>query len=1401
MATEKMNFELVLQRLTDLEKLYSGFQKSSKAAKETTEATGKMAKQIQSAVTQAQKLQQALASASGGLGVGQLEKVLARGNPISALKTAAQKGELRNFEAQFDQMFARINNKFAAGMKDAIRSVQSNQVVTLASKTQSIPAGNLPQLNAQIQAQQYRVAQAQIKIDQLKGANDYIYQRNLKKESDALNVLIGKKNELIEAEKKLNMERSRATKVESLLGDGGASLFKIQAGLLVNYQLMSQIFNLFQFGTQYVIQYDKALRDFQAVTETTNTQMKDLSDTFIEVSQSTKFSAVELAQAAITLGQAGLSASEVQKTIAAVATLATASGSDLATSVDVVTSALTVFNLNASEAGRVADVMTASLNLTKLTMDKLQLGIQYAGNAAAEAGTTLEELTAALGAMSNAGIKSGSTLGTGLTQLFVELQNPSKKLMEELKRLGLTLADIDVKALGLTGVVENLSKAGFTSAAAFRALDLRGARAYLAFSRNVDKARELEVLLGMTQAAAKAQETQMLSLSNTAAKLRNTVGASILQIAEPLKNTFIVVLDVVQKLFAALNQIPLVLPVIGTLMTAALGGAIIARVSLLITNLLGLRTAFAALAPTAAAASTAVTGFSLTATTATTTTTLLTRALTFLFRTPMGLFITGVSLLVAAVAGYNAVTGQASERADELKASLDNLNGNYKSTEDTIGSLNSELERLVNRYESLKANSKSLQAEIIASQQKFGAFTNGIRFDTIKTIDDLIRALRNLKGEMATLALEQFKLAAVAETNLRIDEVNNLKKNYTEDRNYSNPFNDRGPVKITRFSNDPAYAKIIENLYGTRGINTNSPKSDLTAGMQTFQTNFNELSKLSGDLLKEQRELSLQDSKKNKSRLKAIGEELAYIDTLKASNTNLYKNVYTLQEVQSKETEQKLSKNAKLSELQARVDKSELDLSTAKSQSNKAAIQNIKKNGKVNISESEFGQIAAESGTTIEEVKAYVANNIEAKANEVVANAGMAYEDMTKSLGKANNEYLGKITEKQKLSLEQIKREVELATQRAQVEIDKLDATMAEINDRERGGLRGKYSDAEVSHMEDMKKDIHTQMMAERIEKINELIPKLVELREQQEAVYTRAQKASDADPKNGAKLQAAIDTYKDYNAAIDEEIKYKQELESLNVSYDAAIGKETVAHMTLSEQIQYTINKYREQMMLQDDLGLNIKENLTGALDGARESFGGFVKDWLTGTKSAGGAFKAFAAKVIESLADMAIKAATNQLFSGILSFASSALGGLSGVKSDISASIKANPKIFNAGGSIPRAAAGMGVDTRDSKLILARPGEFVMRNSAVDMIGRQNLELMNAYGNRTVQRAGNSVGQASQSYSEKNKNTGNPVNVYVVAPEQKPTLTESDVLVTIQKDFAKNGQTIQLLKTVMPR
>jgi hypothetical protein len=60
---------------------------------------------------------------------------------------------------------------------------------------------------------------------------------------------------------------------------------------------------------------------------------------------------------------------------------------------------------------------------------------------------------------------------------------PTKKLVDQLQSVGLTVEDIDVKTKGYVNVLKTLKAAGFGAAEAFRGMERRGA-AFLAAQLN-----------------------------------------------------------------------------------------------------------------------------------------------------------------------------------------------------------------------------------------------------------------------------------------------------------------------------------------------------------------------------------------------------------------------------------------------------------------------------------------------------------------------------------------------------------------------------------------------------------------------------------------------------------------------------------------------------------------------------------------------------------------------------------------------------------------------------------------------------------------------------------------------------------------------------------------------------
>ena len=94
--------------------------------------------------------------------------------------------------------------------------------------------------------------------------------------------------------------------------------------------------------------------------------------------------------------------------------------------------------------------------------------------------------------------------------------------------------------------------------------------------------------------------------------------------------------------------------------------------------------------------------------------------------------------------------------------------------------------------------------------------------------------------------------------------------------------------------------------------------------------------------------------------------------------------------------------------------------------------------------------------------------------------------------------------------------------------------------------------------------------------------------------------------------------------------------------------------------------------------------------------------------------------------------------------------------------------------------------------------PGEYVLKKSAVDVIGRDYLDSLNSNAAATLNSSAVDVNNSRDTSESDSKSGGGVVNVYVVGQEQQQAMTPSDVLVTITQDMLTGGQTKRLVKSI---
>lgn len=189
--------------------------------------------------------------------------------------------------------------------------------------------------------------------------------------------------------------------------------------------------------------FEAEMSKVQAVSGATAEEFKALSDNAKELGASTMFSAREVATLQTEFAKLGFSAQEITKVTEATLALAQASGSDLARSAEVAGSTLRAFGLDASETSRVTDVMAKSFSTSALDMETFANSMKFVAPVANSAGMSIEETSAMLAVLANAGIK-GSQAGTSLRRIISEIGATGKPTAEALKDLatqGIGLAD------------------------------------------------------------------------------------------------------------------------------------------------------------------------------------------------------------------------------------------------------------------------------------------------------------------------------------------------------------------------------------------------------------------------------------------------------------------------------------------------------------------------------------------------------------------------------------------------------------------------------------------------------------------------------------------------------------------------------------------------------------------------------------------------------------------------------------------------------------------------------------------------------------------------------------------------------------------------------------------------
>ena len=293
--------------------------------------------------------------------------------------------------------------------------------------------------------------------------------------------------------------------------------------------------------------FEEQMSRVKAISGATGDAFEELRDQAIDLGAKTAFSAKESADGMENLASAGFDAQEIMAAMPGLLDLAAVSGGDVALASENAATALRGFGLEADQSGHIADVFARAAADTNAEVADMGEAMKYIAPVANAMGLSIEETAAAIGIMSDAGVK-GSQAGTTLRGALSRIAKPTKAMRETMDELGVSFYDSEGNMISLQDQISLLSDSfdGLTQEQKNQALvTLYGQESLSGMMALIDKGPDS---LG---ALTESLEQSDGAADEMARTMQDNMNSSIEQMMGALESAAIVIQDILAPAISA----------------------------------------------------------------------------------------------------------------------------------------------------------------------------------------------------------------------------------------------------------------------------------------------------------------------------------------------------------------------------------------------------------------------------------------------------------------------------------------------------------------------------------------------------------------------------------------------------------------------------------------------------------------------------------------------------------------------------------------------------------------------------------------------------------------------------------------------------------------------------------
>lgn len=269
---------------------------------------------------------------------------------------------------------------------------------------------------------------------------------------------------------------------------GFLSLTSIQSTLTgfftgIGLMLLSYVTNGFKSAFNTIVEFEKANSKLAAVLGTTKADIKDLTDEARRLGATTSYTASEVTSLQIELAKLGFSKEQIKEMESGVLKFAKAVDTDLASAAAFAGASMRIFHIDASRVDDMLATLAIGTNKSALNFSFLSTAMSTVGPVANAFGFSIEETTALLGALADAGFDASSA-ATATRNILLNLADSNGQLAQA---LGAPVNNLDDLVAGL----QKLTAEGIDLNKALELTDKRSVSAFSSFIENAGHLTEL----------------------------------------------------------------------------------------------------------------------------------------------------------------------------------------------------------------------------------------------------------------------------------------------------------------------------------------------------------------------------------------------------------------------------------------------------------------------------------------------------------------------------------------------------------------------------------------------------------------------------------------------------------------------------------------------------------------------------------------------------------------------------------------------------------------------------------------------------------------------------------------------------------------------------------------------